>query len=264
MDWKNLNTYFENIPAGFVSELFENSEFPWSPLSRLRSQIEAYFESRPAAGQLHAEKTVLHDADNNQVEGAYYVTRSSVLSKDFIDPDLKIFIGAGSLVESGATIKDRTIIEQNCEIRQGAYIRGCVFVGSGSVVGHTTEIKNSVFIKHVEAGHFAYIGDTLVGSYVNLGAGTKISNLEFRSLNAKQNEIFPQIPFRVGKESVNTGLSKFGALIGDGCETGCNAVLCPFVLLEPKCWIMPCHCVLKGVYGKGSILRPGHSRTKKF
>ncbi|NQU65661.1 MAG: hypothetical protein HQ517_15445 [SAR324 cluster bacterium] len=255
-----MNTYFANIPAGFVSELFKESAYPWTPLSRLRLNIEAVFDRKRASGTLKGEKTVISRADNVFIEGGYQITQSGFLAEDFVDPELKIQIGAGCFVEAGATIKNHTIVEKNCEIRQGAYIRGFVFVGEGSVVGHTTEIKNSIFIKHVEAGHFAYIGDSIVGSYVNLGAGTKISNLNFRSLDSKKSEHFPEIPFRVGEEQITTGLSKFGAVIGDGCETGCNSVLCPFVLLAPECWVMPCHCVLKGIYKKGSILKTNRSR----
>ena len=264
MDWNNLSTYFENIPKGFVSDLVVDSEFPWSPLQHLRMHIKTFFSNRLATGNIEGDKTVLTGIDGKLIEGAYFITRTSILTEPFVDLELKIYIGAGCLLEAGSTIKDHSIIEDRCEVRQGAYIRGCVFVGEGSVVGHTTEMKNSVFIRHVEAGHFAYIGDSIVGSYVNLGAGTKISNLEFRSLNAKKNEEFPEIPFKVGRERVQSGLSKFGAIIGDGCETGCNSVLCPFVLLEPKCWVMPCHCVTKGIYSKGSILRPGRSKTKSF
>jgi len=260
MDWKNLDRYFENVPDGFISSLLADSEFPWSPLARLKQRISNQFSNLVASGNLQADRTVLLDSQGHMHEGAYYIMRTTRLSEPFVDPELCISIGVGSLVEAGATIKDHTIIEHNCEIRQGAYVRGSVFIGQGSVVGHTTEIKNSVFVRHVEAGHFAYVGDSLVGSYVNLGAGTKISNLEFRSLDAKKNEVFPHIPFRVGRESIKTGISKFGAIIGDGCETGCNSVLCPFVLLEPRCWIMPCQCVVQAIYGKGSVLRPGRSR----
>ncbi|MBT3225080.1 MAG: hypothetical protein HN580_06075 [Deltaproteobacteria bacterium] len=260
MDWKNLNTYFKNIPTGFISDLFEDCAYPWTPLSRLRKSIEAFFENKRASGNIRGEKAVIFKNQTDFIEGAYHITQSGILTEDFVDIELRIYIGSGSFVEAGATIKNHTIIERNCEIRQGAYIRGFVFVGEGSVVGHTTEMKNSVFIKHVEAGHFAYIGDSIVGSYVNLGAGTKISNLEFRSLSAKKNEHFPQIPFRADKKAITTDLSKFGAIIGDGCETGCNSVLCPFVLLAPECWIMPCHCVLKGIYAKGSIIRNRQSK----
>lgn len=255
MSWKNLNNYFNDIPSDFLLDLFKNNEFPWSPLKYLKKNIEDFFLNRSETGSIPAEKEILINKEGSLLEGSYFVSKTSILQTDFVDPELKVFIGAGTFVEAGATIKNHTIIENNCEIRQGAYLRGFTFIGQNSVVGHTTEIKNSIFIRHVEAGHFAYIGDSIVGSYVNLGAGTKISNLEFRSLSAKQKELFPEIKFQFDGVRIDTGLSKFGAIIGDGCETGCNSVLCPFVLLEPKCWILPCFCVVKGIYKKGKILR---------
>jgi len=255
MSWKNLNNYFNDIRSDFLLELFKENEFPWSPLNNLTENIEKFFFQKSEFGNIPAERVILFNQEGTFIEGSYFVSKTTILQSDFIDPEMKIFIGSGTLVEAGATIKNHTIIEKNCEVRQGAYLRGFAFIGQNSVVGHTTEIKNSILIRHVEAGHFAYIGDSIVGSYVNLGAGTKISNLEFRSLAAKQKELFPKINFQIDRTRVNTGLSKFGAIIGDGCETGCNSVLCPFVLLEPKCWIMPCFCVVKGVYKKGKILR---------
>jgi bifunctional UDP-N-acetylglucosamine pyrophosphorylase / glucosamine-1-phosphate N-acetyltransferase len=255
MPWKNTNNYFQNIPSGFIADLFANSPFPWSPLDNLKNQIQDYFITLEDRGMINGERYLIFNEDGTLKEGSYFIRQSEILESDFIDKDLKICIKAGTLVEAGATIKDHTIVENNCEIRQGAYMRGVSYIGESSVVGHTTEVKNAIFVKHVEAGHFAYIGDSIVGSYVNLGAGTKISNLEFRSLKCKQSDLFPEINMIWEGSRIKTGLTKIGAIIGDGCETGCNSVLCPLVLLEPRCWIMPNRCVLKGIYKKGSILR---------
>ena len=255
MSWRDLSNYFESIPSKFLIDLFANCEYPWSPLVRLSKAIEQYFVDQTSKGRILADKTVIQNNDGTLKEGAYFINKTEVLKEDFVDSELFISIKRGTLVEAGATIKNHTIVEENCEIRQGAYIRGFVYIGDRSVVGHTTEVKNSIFSRHVEAGHFAYIGDTIIGSFVNLGAGTKISNLEFRSLKAKQTDQFPEIRLSIDGESIKTGLSKFGAIIGDGAEIGCNAVLCPFVLLQRQSWVMPNHCVLKGFYKKGSILR---------
>ncbi|MBU2512836.1 glucose-1-phosphate thymidylyltransferase [bacterium] len=255
MPWKDLSNYFETIPTGFLQNLFKDSEYPWSPIKKLSAGIESFFEGLGSQGNLPADRKVFRNSEGILKEGAYFIQESEILKEDFIDTELKILIKSGTLLESGATIKNHSIIESNCEIRQGAYIRGFVYIGEQSVVGHTTEIKNSIFSKHVEAGHFAYIGDTIIGSYVNLGAGTKISNLEFRTLKAKQNNHFPEINVLIDNQKIQTGLSKFGAIIGDGCEIGCNAVLCPFVLLQQKSWVMPNICVLKGIYKKGTLLR---------
>lgn len=255
MHWKDLQNYFPTPPPVFLQDLFRLADYPWSPLKGLQKKIIAYFDDLNDQGGLPAKRKILFNKEGSLREGSYFIEESKILTENFIDQELKIFIGAGTLLEAGATIKDHSIIECDCEIRQGAYIRGNVYIGEHSVVGHTTEIKGSIFTQHVEAGHFAYIGDSIIGSYVNLGAGTKISNLQFRSLEDKKNENFPEIPFLVSGEPVNTGLSKFGAIIGDGSETGCNSVLSPFALLAAETWVVPNLCVLKGVYPKGSILK---------
>lgn len=252
---KDISYYIANPHSEFLARLFEDCANPWSPLEKLSEHINEYFLPLKDQGKLLADRKILNNPDGSFREGSYFVQETEVLTEDFIDAELRIHIGAGTLVEAGATIKNHTIIEANCEVRQGAYLRGFAFIGERSVVGHTTEVKNAIFTRHVEAGHFAYIGDTIIGSYVNLGAGTKISNLEFRSLEAKQNDLFPEITINEEGKTLKTGISKFGAIIGDGCETGCNSVLCPFVFLGPKCWVMPNLCVLKGFYKKGSLLR---------
>lgn len=255
MDWKSLDRYFDVLRDSFVENLLANAEYPWSPLEKLKDRIESFFVSRSHSGNINASPKVITNKDGTFREASFFITETQILDHDFIDPNHFIFIGAGTLLEAGATIKNHSIVESNCEIRQGAYIRGFVYIGERSVIGHTTEIKQTIFIRHVEAGHFSYIGDSIIGSYVNLGAGTKISNLEFRTLEAKQEDRFPEITFRVDKENIKTGVSKFGAIVGDGCETGCNSVLSPFVFLEPSCWILPNFCVPKGIYKKGSLLR---------
>src|SRR5690625_2885062 len=93
-----------------------------------------------------------------------------------INPEM-ISIGKGTVVEAGAYIKGPCISGENCEIRHGAYIRGKLIMGNGCVIGHATEVKNTVFFDKAKAGHFAYVGDSILGNRVNLGAGTKCANL---------------------------------------------------------------------------------------
>jgi len=262
-DWRLLTNYFSEKPNLLSDSLFENASFPWSPLERLTTEIEQFFSETEDSESLPAVTTIIKNEGGTRREGSLFIQESILLDFDFINKDLKIFIGKGTFVEAGATIKNHCIIEQNCEIRQGAYIRGNVFIGSHSVVGHTTEIKNTIFVRHVEAGHFAYIGDSIVGSYVNLGAGTKVSNLQFRTLKDKKEENFPEIPFFIEGKILPTGLSKFGAIIGDGAEMGCNSVLSPFVLFEPECWVLPNVCVSKGIYKRSTIIRDFSDSQKK-
>ena len=116
------------------------------------------------------------------------------------------------------------MIGSDTEIRQGAYIRGDCLVGKGCVVGHTTEIKGSIMMDGAKAGHFAYIGDSILGNDVNLGAGTKLANLKMMA---------GSIVVTADKKRYDTGRRKLGAILGDRTETGCNSVTSPGTLMGP-------------------------------
>ena len=92
--------------------------------------------------------------------------------------DDEVHLSPGCKVEPGALIKGPSFIGPNSEVRQGAYLRGSCLVGKGCVVGHTTEMKNAAMLDGAKAGHFAYLGDSILGREVNLGAGTKLANLK--------------------------------------------------------------------------------------
>ena len=136
----------------------------------------------------------------------------------FFDRPESISIGEGTIIEPGAYIRGPCIIGRNCEIRHGAYIRGNVLIGDHCVVGHATEVKHSILFNHVKAAHFAFIGDAILGNDVNLGAGVKCANLRLDGM---------PVHIRCGKEKLSTGLRKLGAIIGDGCQIGCNVVTNP-------------------------------------
>jgi NDP-sugar pyrophosphorylase family protein len=157
--------------------------------------------------------------------------------------DEQIYIGEGSVIEPGALIKGPTIIGKNTEIRQGAYIRGDCIISDRCVVGHTTEMKSSIMLNEAKAGHFAYIGDSILGNNVNLGAGTKLANLKM---------INTQITLKIKGKTYNTGIRKFGAIMGDKVETGCNSVTNPGTLLSKRCMVYPCTSVKSGYYPPGS------------
>lgn len=143
-----------------------------------------------------------------------------------IDPEL-IFIGKGTVIEPGAYIKGPCVIGENCSIRQGAYIRGDLIAGDRCVIGHDTEVKNSIFLNEANAAHFAYVGDSILGNKVNLGAGTKLANLRF-----DHEEIVI--------EKIRTGRKKLGAILGDGTQTGCNSVANPGTVTGKNVKCSPC------------------------
>lgn len=162
--------------------------------------------------------------------------------------DDRIYLGPGSVVEPGALIKGPTLIGAQTEVRQGAYIRGKCIVGDRCVVGHTTEMKSGVMLDEAKAGHFAYIGDSILGRSANLGAGTKLANLKIAGTTVR---------IKVGKEVFDTGLRKFGAILGDGVEIGCNAVTNPGTLVGKKGLVFPTVSVRPGYYEPESVVSSG-------
>jgi NDP-sugar pyrophosphorylase family protein len=142
----------------------------------------------------------------------------------------KVFIGEGTVVEDGAMIKGPAIIGKNCQIRHNAYLRENVIIGDGCVVGNSSELKNSLLFNGAQAPHFNYVGDSILGYKAHLGAGVKISNYK----------LFPgNIEVEVNGVPFDTGLRKFGALLGDGAEIGCNAVLNPGSIIGHGAVIYP-------------------------
>ncbi|MFN7975694.1 MAG: hypothetical protein U0166_25700 [Acidobacteriota bacterium] len=170
--------------------------------------------------------------------------RGTVHQGSFVASD-GVVIGEGTVVEPGAYIAGPTIIGKGCEVRHGAYIRGEVIVGDGCVVGHTTEVKTSVFLDGAKAGHFAYIGDSILGNGVNLGAGTKLANFKLTG---------DEIVLRLADGRRPTGRRKLGAILGDGCQTGCNSVTSPGTLLGRGSFVYPCVSVRAGAYDAGCRL----------
>lgn len=160
--------------------------------------------------------------------------------------DQEIEIREGCVIESGAFLAGPTILGKNTTIRHGAYIRGGVITGSGCIIGHASEVKSSIFLNDAKAAHFAYVGDSILGNGVNLGAGTKISNLKITNA---------EIVIRTEGKEFQTGLRKFGAILGDDVQTGCNSVLNPGAMLGAQCMVYPNASVKGVVFKEKSIIR---------
>ena len=136
-------------------------------------------------------------------------------------------------------------VRQDCQIRPGAYIRENVIAGDGVVIGNSTEIKNAILFNGVEVPHFNYVGDSILGARAHLGAGAICSN--FKSTKEP-------VKVRIGAEVISTGLRKFGALIGDRAEVGCNAVLNPGTVVGRESIIYPLSSV-RGVVPPRTIFK---------
>ncbi len=178
--------------------------------------------------------------DGKQLDGASIIMAGAVLAGD------QIRIGKGVRIEPGAFVGSPTIIGDMTEIRQGAYLRSHCLIGAHCVVGHVTEVKHTIFMDGAKAGHFAYLGDSILGRDVNLGAGTKLANLRFHA---------GTVQVRTPDGVVDSGLRKFGAILGDGVQTGCNSVTNPGAVLGPKSMVMPNTTVPSGLHGKNSLIR---------
>jgi NDP-sugar pyrophosphorylase family protein len=141
-----------------------------------------------------------------------------------------IHLGAGVSLPAQATLIGPIWIGAGCQIRPGAFIRGNVIAGEGCVLGNASEFKNCLLMDGVLAPHFNYVGDSVLGNRAHLGAGAICSNLRL-----DQKRVFVQ----VAGAAVDTGMKKFGAILGDAAEVGCNAVLNPGTLLGPRSLVMP-------------------------
>jgi NDP-sugar pyrophosphorylase family protein len=196
-----------NVDWGEFSELFERAAYPWDILTLL----DEYLSLRLRA--VSAPKI-----------------RSSIPPGAHIEGN--VFIDEGCIVEEGAFIRGPAWIGSGCEIRSGCYVRGGVLVGRGAVLGHASEFKHCVLLDRAQAPHFNYVGDSVLGFCAHIGAGVILSN--FR-LDGKV------VPVRAlgSTDRIDTGLSKFGSLIGDECEIGCNTVLNPGTILGERSLVMP-------------------------
>lgn len=137
-----------------------------------------------------------------------------------------IHVAPGARIEPGAYIAGPAYIGRGAVVRHGAYIRANCVLLAGAVLGHASEMKNSVLLPGAKAPHFAYVGDSILGSRVNLGAGTKLSNATITGSSS--------VVVTVDGVGYDTGLRKLGAIIGDDSQLGCNVVTNPGTLLGPR------------------------------
>ncbi len=183
--------------------------------------------------------------EGKHLPGAVVIYAGAALMDDDIE------LRPGVVVEPGALIKGPAIIGENTEVRQGAYLRGGCLIGKRCVVGHTTEAKNMVMLDGAKAGHFAYLGDSVLGREVNLGAGTKLANLKI---------VARPVSITVEGQKYTVDFRKFGAILGDGTETGCNSVTSPGTVMGKRCLVAPAIVVPSGYHPDRTIIR--HPKPK--
>lgn len=147
---------------------------------------------------------------------------------DEVSPE--VWVHKTAKVAPTALIQGPTVIGAGTEVRHCAFIRGSALVGEGCVVGNSTEIKNAVVFDNVQIPHYNYVGDSILGFRSHMGAGVVASN--FRSDKGNVN-------VHDGNETIETGLRKLGAILGDGSDVGCNSVLCPGSVVGRDCIVYP-------------------------
>lgn len=156
-----------------------------------------------------------------------------------------VWIAKSAKVSNTASINGAVIIDKNAEIRHCAYIRGNAIIGQDAVVGNSTELKNVILFNKVQVPHYNYIGDSILGYKAHMGAGSITSNV-------KSDKTLVSINMQ--NKKIQTSLKKFGAMIGDNVEVGCNSVLNPGTVIGKNSTIYPLSMV-RGYIISGSIYK---------
>ena len=222
MDWQRMTTAAALFPS------FTGSEDGCLPTLPASGPAWALLDPNDANG-LKAQMNALSggiEVDNN----GFFVRGDGII------------IEGSATVEAGAYLIGPCYIGPRATVRSGAYVREYSWICADAVVGHATEVKHSVLLPGAKAPHFNYVGDSILGKDVNLGAGTKLSNLRNDG---------GEVHLRVDGERVASGLRKFGALLGEGAALGCNSVTNPGVVLGCNSVVWP-NVTVTGVHGAKS------------
>lgn len=159
-----------------------------------------------------------------------------------------IWIAKSATVAPTACLNGPLIIDEDAEIRHCAFIRGSAIIGKNSVVGNSTEIKNDIIFNNVQVPHYNYVGDSILGYKSHMGAGSITSNVKSDKTLVVVKDCYDT------KEEIETGLKKFGAMLGDYVEVGCNSVLNPGTVLGKNSSVYPTSCV-RGVIPANHIFK---------
>ena len=177
---------------------------------------------------------------------------ASLPADEFEHPQEFVWIARDAQIAPTAFIGDHVIIDHGTEVRQCAFIRGSALVGSGCVIGNSTELKNVIIFDSVQVPHYNYVGDSILGYHSHMGAGAVTSNVKGdRTL----------VTLRDGSDKLETGLKKMGAMLGDWAEIGCNSVLNPGTIIGRHAQVYPLTSV-RGTVPENCIHK-GHEIVEK-
>ena len=198
------------------TSLFQDSVPVWEALKQIRSYLERSLQPEM----------------NGKMFGAPFIGD-------------RVTIGSGTVIENGACLKGPAWIGSNCEIRSGCYIRENVIIGNGVVLGNSCEFKNCIIFDEAQIPHFSYVGDSILGYKTHLAAGVILSNVRLDR---------GEISVRHEATKIATGLRKFGAIVGDKAEIGCNSVISPGSIIGRGSLIYPL-THFGGVLAENTILQ---------
>ena len=204
---------FADLSTTLAKDLFLETVYPWEVLPRIKDFVRGLGQA---------------------------------LSLDEYDhPAPEVWIHKSAKLYPNIYIDGPTVIGAETEVRPGAFIRGSVLVGKGCVVGNSTELKNCILFDKVQVPHYNYVGDSILGNFAHMGAGSICSNV-------KSDKTL--VIVRPADGRIETGLKKFGAILGDHVEVGCNSVLNPGTVIEPHASVYPLSRV-RGVVKAGHIFK---------
>ena len=217
---KITNLY--NLEETNAKDIFNNCEYPWEVLPKIKDFIIQLGETLP--------------------------------SEKYEKLNENIWIAKSAKVAPTAFINGPTIIGENTEIRHCAFIRGNALIGNNCVVGNSTELKNVILFNNVQVPHYNYVGDSILGFRSHMGAGSITSNVKSdKKLVVVKKE----------NEHIETGLKKFGAMIGDNVEVGCGSILNPGTVIGKNSNIYPLSSV-RGVIAENSIYKKQGEVVEKY
>ena len=173
----------------------------------------------------------------------FIIELGKTLPQEYEQREENVWVHKTAKVFPSAYLGAPCIIGPNTEVRHCAFIRGSALVGADCVVGNSVELKNVILFDHVQVPHYNYVGDSILGYYSHMGAGSITSNVKSDKTLVKVHD---------GDENIETGLKKFGAMLGDHVEVGCNSVLNPGTVIGRNSNIYPTSCV-RGFVPAGSI-----------
>ena len=203
----------------YLKKLFDEAEYPWEMLPKIKEYI----------------KTLIAEG----LEG-------------FTEISEGVWVGRDVKIYPTVTIEAPAIIGHGTEMRPGAFIRGSVITGENCVIGNSSELKNCVLLNKVQVPHYHYVGDSVLGNFAHMGAGSICSNLKS---DGKAVVIH-------GDEDYVTGLRKIGAILGDHADIGCGCVLNPGTVIGKNTSVYPLNA-LRGVFSEGCIVKSMDNIVKR-